>query len=233
MTRASMLIILLLPIVNFTTAAAETDRDTTDRLIFSSDIATFLKARNETLTTKNSTLDFSSDGCTKVADKPLGFDFTASCQRHDFGTRNYKRQGRFTEDARERINTQFKNDMDGVCNGKDNTHTYHKNSLPSILNETAEGILTFINLLIDGYDSSGGDDSGENEADTSGDTSNYYSERVACETIAEVYYKGVSIYGWYDEITGENEVSRRYSAIDGVYFWGVYVTFLSFLIFWW
>lgn len=43
------------------------------------------------------------------------FDFRAACERHDFGYRNEKRQGRFTEESRHRIDDVFRADMDAVC----------------------------------------------------------------------------------------------------------------------
>jgi hypothetical protein len=60
-------------------------------------------------------LDWSSDGCSSSPDDPFGFTFLPACQRHDFGYRNYKRQGRFTEDNRLRIDNRFRSDMYGVC----------------------------------------------------------------------------------------------------------------------
>jgi hypothetical protein len=42
-------------------------------------------------------IDWSTDACTGVDDRPLGWDFKPSCIRHDFGYRNYKRQRRFTK----------------------------------------------------------------------------------------------------------------------------------------
>ena len=55
-------------------------------------------------------LDWVSDNCTLSPDNPLGFPFTPGCQRHDFGYRNYKQQGRFDEDNRLRIDENFKNE---------------------------------------------------------------------------------------------------------------------------
>ncbi|GAB2756615.1 hypothetical protein GCM10027174_35760 [Salinifilum aidingensis] len=60
-------------------------------------------------------LDWSSDGCSVAPDEPLGFDFTASCWRHDFGYRNYQLQQRFSEDNRARIDENFRADMTGTC----------------------------------------------------------------------------------------------------------------------
>ncbi|MCR3718536.1 MULTISPECIES: phospholipase [Prauserella salsuginis group] len=60
-------------------------------------------------------LDWSSDACSWSPDRPLGYDFTPACHRHDFGYRNYKRQGRFTEAARLRIDDNFYTDMRHQC----------------------------------------------------------------------------------------------------------------------
>ncbi|MFC7329468.1 phospholipase [Marinactinospora rubrisoli] len=60
-------------------------------------------------------LDWSSDACSWSPDAPIGYDFTSSCNRHDFGYRNYKLQSRFTEDNRLRIDNNFRDDMYSVC----------------------------------------------------------------------------------------------------------------------
>ena len=39
-----------------------------------------------------------------------------SCQRHDFGYRNYKKQSRFTAANKARIDSNFKQDLDNQCN---------------------------------------------------------------------------------------------------------------------
>lgn len=84
----------------------------TDRLLFGRTMSQFLVAKRSRTPPG---LIWSDDGCSKVPDKPFGFDFQASCQRHDFGYRNYKRQRRFTEPNRAKIDRQFKDDMDDVC----------------------------------------------------------------------------------------------------------------------
>ena len=48
--------------------------------------------------------------------QPLGFNFVPSCQRHDFGYRNYKKQGRFDAAGKARIDSNFKKDLDNKCN---------------------------------------------------------------------------------------------------------------------
>ncbi|MGW6446147.1 phospholipase [Lentzea sp. NPDC055074] len=60
-------------------------------------------------------LDWSSDGCSYSPDNPFGFKFLPTCHRHDFGYRNYKRQGRWSEANRLRIDNNFKSDMYKQC----------------------------------------------------------------------------------------------------------------------
>ncbi|ORY12657.1 prokaryotic phospholipase A2-domain-containing protein, partial [Clohesyomyces aquaticus] len=94
-----------------------TIQQATDRLLFSSTIAQFEAARNA----KNpSTLDWSSDGCSDSPDNPFGFNFLQSCHRHDFGYRNYKKQSRFTDAAKAKIDTNFKTDMHNQCEKEGN-----------------------------------------------------------------------------------------------------------------
>lgn len=84
----------------------------TDTLLFSDSMAQFQAARNAHDPPE---LDFSSDGCSDSPDNPLGFDFLQSCQRHDFGYRNYKAQGRFDDAGKARIDNNFKSDMYNQC----------------------------------------------------------------------------------------------------------------------
>ncbi|KAJ4077365.1 hypothetical protein NW760_015066 [Fusarium oxysporum] len=84
----------------------------TDNLIFNVSIDTFLKARNA----KNpSTCNWSSDNCSHSPNKPAGYNFIASCQRHDFGYRNTKSQRRFTQAMKKRIDDNFKKDLYKYC----------------------------------------------------------------------------------------------------------------------
>lgn len=85
----------------------------TDQYIFNDSMSTFQAARAAQPYANQ--IDWSSDGCSWAPDKPEGFNFLPSCQRHDFGYRNYKRQGRFTEDNRGQIDLNFKDDMYDVC----------------------------------------------------------------------------------------------------------------------
>src|ERR687887_562716 len=46
--------------------------------------------------------DWSTDFCTFSPDRPLGFNFELSCARHDFGYRNYRIEGLFS-DQKDRV----------------------------------------------------------------------------------------------------------------------------------
>lgn len=91
----------------------------TDRLVFGSSMADFLSARASNF--GGTSLDWTTDGCSvgpvpePIRSQPRGYDFRGACWRHDFGYRNYKRQGRLTEAARQRIDDQFHRDMYAVC----------------------------------------------------------------------------------------------------------------------
>ena len=60
-----------------------------------------------------------TDWCTRLADKPGGFDFRLSCARHDFGYRNYKQligKEAFAGSAHERrVDKAFLFDMKRQC----------------------------------------------------------------------------------------------------------------------
>lgn len=74
----------------------------------------FLRARRARV--HHNILDWSSDGCSHVSSHPLGFNFLPSCERHDFGSRNYKRQHACNEHIRKEIDDNFHRDMYNVCN---------------------------------------------------------------------------------------------------------------------
>ncbi|MEU4621332.1 phospholipase [Actinoplanes sp. NPDC023801] len=59
--------------------------------------------------------DWSTDLCSSSPDKPLGFDFTLSCHRHDFGYRNHKAVGAFTDASKNRIDSAFYADLKRKC----------------------------------------------------------------------------------------------------------------------
>ena len=87
--------------------------DATDNLLFSVSLASFLSAKQAQ---NPAGLDWSDDGCSASPDKPLGFNFLDSCKRHDFGYRNYKAQGRFTEPNRGKIDGKLMQDLTNECN---------------------------------------------------------------------------------------------------------------------
>ena len=87
----------------------QTIQTVTDQLLFGMTLPSFTSRRNA----KNPpTLDWSSDNCSNSPDNPLGFPFSPACHRHDFGYRNYKKQSRFTDSARLRIDNNFKTEYD-------------------------------------------------------------------------------------------------------------------------
>ncbi|MFG3699882.1 phospholipase [Micromonospora sp. NPDC049460] len=58
--------------------------------------------------------DWSTDYCSSSPDNPLGFNFTLSCYRHDFGYRNYKAMGQFSAN-KSRLDSAFYEDLKRVC----------------------------------------------------------------------------------------------------------------------
>ncbi|MEU4659792.1 phospholipase [Streptomyces sp. NPDC023723] len=58
--------------------------------------------------------DWTTDYCSSSPDNPLGFPFTMSCARHDFGYRNYKAAGTFTT-SKARLDSAFYEDLKRVC----------------------------------------------------------------------------------------------------------------------
>lgn len=58
--------------------------------------------------------NWSTDLCSNSPDNPLGFDFTLSCYRHDFGYRNYKEMGQFSAN-KSRLDSAFYADMKRKC----------------------------------------------------------------------------------------------------------------------
>ncbi|WP_235926438.1 phospholipase [Actinokineospora pegani] len=90
-------------------------RSTTDSYLYTHSLNGFQSTRNNR--PYASQLDWSSDGCSNSPDNPFGFNFVKACHRHDFGYRNYKRQSRFTEANRLRIDNNFKEDLYEICAG--------------------------------------------------------------------------------------------------------------------
>ncbi len=84
----------------------------TDHLLFNASLPEFLEARKK----KNPPeLDWKSDGCSDAPEHPFGFNFAPSCNRHDFGYHNYRKQGRLTERTHELIDNNLLEDLKSVC----------------------------------------------------------------------------------------------------------------------
>jgi len=68
-------------------------------------------------------LDWTTDGCSApvVGNEGKSFNFTQACIRHDFGYRNIKRLGKFTEAVRETLDQQFHRDLTSSCTNQART----------------------------------------------------------------------------------------------------------------
>ncbi|KAF7597171.1 hypothetical protein BBP40_009510 [Aspergillus hancockii] len=100
------------PIASLQARATTCSVKATNNLIFKVSMKTFQKARKA----KNpSKCNWASDNCSKSPDKPDGYNFIPSCQRHDFGYRNTKKQKRFTKAMKKRIDDNFKKDLYKYC----------------------------------------------------------------------------------------------------------------------
>ncbi|GAB3208248.1 hypothetical protein GCM10027294_18130 [Marinactinospora endophytica] len=114
---AAAAVLLTLPTATGAHAALtpEQVRGVTDTYLFATPLAEFDAIRDQRPHADQ--LVWDSDGCSWSPDEPFGYEFLSSCERHDFGYRNYKQQSRFTEEARLRIDNQFRTDMYSVCGG--------------------------------------------------------------------------------------------------------------------
>ncbi|CAM4121174.1 hypothetical protein GCM10009799_28290 [Nocardiopsis rhodophaea] len=90
-------------------------RRVTDEYLFSVSLSRFITIRDSAPHADQ--LDWSSDSCSWSPNEPLGYNFAPGCKRHDFGYRNYKKQTRFTEPNRLKIDDNFRDDLYGICGG--------------------------------------------------------------------------------------------------------------------
>lgn len=58
--------------------------------------------------------NWTTDYCSSSPDNPLGFNFTLSCYRHDFGYRNYKEMAQFPAN-KGRLDSAFYADLQRAC----------------------------------------------------------------------------------------------------------------------
>lgn len=105
--KASFFLTLLPAVLALPSEFKRSDASTTDRYLFDISLESFGSYRNAR---NPASLDWSSDNCSDSPDNPLGFPFTPGCQRHDFGYRNYKAQGRFTDAAKLRIDQNLRDE---------------------------------------------------------------------------------------------------------------------------
>ncbi|MEK7293057.1 MAG: phospholipase A2, partial [Actinomycetota bacterium] len=98
---------------------ATNDIETINHVMFDLDLITFIRQRSA-LRRAYPRLDWTTDGCSApiVGESGRSFNFRHACMRHDFGYRNYKARDMFTTDARVRIDTQFRQDLDATCGPK-------------------------------------------------------------------------------------------------------------------
>jgi Prokaryotic phospholipase A2 len=81
--------------------------------MFQDSISTFIAAKSAE---SPSCFNWKDDGCSCSPDDLGEYDFLPSCKRHDFGYRNSKDQGRFNAEMKERIDSNFKDDLYDMCN---------------------------------------------------------------------------------------------------------------------
>lgn len=62
-----------------------------------------------------SCFDWYSDGCTSSPDKPAGFNFIPSCQRHDFGDANFGKKKQWNPVNKARTDWRFRTDLLDYC----------------------------------------------------------------------------------------------------------------------
>ncbi|MBB6097510.1 hypothetical protein HNR42_000927 [Deinobacterium chartae] len=86
---------------------------TTMKKVYASSMSTFLSYRSKRYGAPS--LDWSTDGCSKVPDSGPAFNFKNACYRHDFGYRNYKKYKIFTKANRKAIDDRFLADMKAHC----------------------------------------------------------------------------------------------------------------------
>nr|WP_179724850.1 phospholipase [Saccharopolyspora hordei] len=119
-------------------------RATTDEYLFELSLDAFTQTRAERPHADQ--LDWSSDGCSMSPDEPLGYQFRTSCDRHDFGYRNYTKQDRFTEAGRKAIDDNFRDDMysvcgdDVACKGTANVYYFAVREFGGLTGSTAEAV---------------------------------------------------------------------------------------------
>jgi hypothetical protein len=102
--------------------AFESPIEAVSYVVFDIDINAFAREKF-TLKRAYPQLDWTTDGCSApvVGNEGKSFNFTQACVRHDFGYRNIKRLGQFTEAVRETLDQQFHRDLTSSCTNQART----------------------------------------------------------------------------------------------------------------
>ena len=106
--------------------SAATLASVVDRGIFSTELQEFPRFVRDNRRTYRE-LDWSTDYCSApfVGNTGRSFNFRLPCQRHDFGYRNLKIIGAFTEENRRRVDDRFLADMKTTCAPRPVTQKYN------------------------------------------------------------------------------------------------------------
>jgi hypothetical protein len=106
--------------------SAATLASVVDRGIFSTELQEFPRFVRDNRRTYRE-LDWSTDYCSApiVGNTGRSFNFRLPCQRHDFGYRNLKIVGAFTEENRKRVDDRFLTDMKSTCAPRGVTQRYN------------------------------------------------------------------------------------------------------------
>ncbi|KAG8170028.1 hypothetical protein KVR01_000773 [Diaporthe batatas] len=110
-----------------------------------------------------------SDGCSQSPNAPFGFPFLPACYRHDFGYDQYKRQNRFTPDAKNKIDRNFRADLYHIC------------SAPDLKNEICEACAE---------DPNRGDFDCKHRTDMC-----KFPQEDVCKCLGDIYYTAVKAFG--------------------------------------
>lgn len=85
-------------------------------VVFDLDLTTFTREKFS-LKRAYPSLDWTTDGCSApvIGNEGRSFNFTQACIRHDFGYRNFKKLGQFSETVRAKVDEQFHRDLELSC----------------------------------------------------------------------------------------------------------------------
>ncbi|KAF1843161.1 uncharacterized protein K460DRAFT_356926 [Cucurbitaria berberidis CBS 394.84] len=92
-------------------------KKSTDEYIFNITLADFITIRNAAFEgiMLPDRLDWTSEGYEHMDTDLFRFAFDDACYRHDFGHLNFKKQNRYTEENKARLDMKLRNDMFIQC----------------------------------------------------------------------------------------------------------------------